>query len=210
MINISNGLARQFVLSCLLLAAPSWSLAATVVTTMSPVRIDEVSSAPLNLNASLGPLLDATDDLELEVQDFGTTAFLIARGLSGAQVATDGGSLSLVRRFSEGDSIGPALNFESGFVSLAWDSSFGSSLGEWSGGATGYLGLRFEIAESIHYGFARITWLPQGTVGDSSAHSLVDKIGYNTSPEEPAFIPEPSSCLLIALSLLSLALGRRR
>lgn len=200
----------QFVWSFSFLSTPVCLSAATVVTTNPPVRSDQASPARVNLNSSLGPTLDLVDDLEIVVQDFGSTAFLIARGIPSAQVATDGGNQDLVKLLSEGDSVDSTLNFESGFGSLAWDSSFGSSLGEWSGGGTGYLGLRFEIAGSRHYGFVRITWFPQETLGDSSAYSVVDKIGYNSSPEEPAFIPEPFTSLMVALSVLSLALGRRR
>jgi hypothetical protein len=180
------------------------------VTTVSPIRIDGVSSVRLNLNSSLGPVLDTIDDVEIKAQDFGSTAFLIALGIPSAQIATDSSSLSLVRRFAEGDSIGPALNYGSGYVSLAWDSSSGSSLGDWSGGASGYLGLSFQIADNTHYGFARISWFPDGDSGSSASYAVVDKIGYNTVAGEPAFIPEPSTGLLVMFSLASFVLGRRR
>lgn len=210
MIDTSTALARQFVLSCSLLAAPTWSSAATIVTTMSPVRVGEVSSTRINLNALLGPVLDTTDDLEIRAQDFGSTAFLIALGIPDAQIAVDGGSLSLVSRFAEGDSIGSDLNFGGGYVSLAWDSSLGSSLGEWSGGASGYLGLSFQIADNTHYGFVRISWFPGGDSGTSTSYAVIDKIGYNSVAGEPALIPEPSTGLLVMFSLASFVLGRRR
>lgn len=208
---LSIGLSRSVVLHGSLLAMPFWSSGATIVTTVSPVRIDGASGNTLfNLNASLGPLLDTTDDLLVVVEEFDTTAFVVARGFSGAQVATDGGSLSLARLFTEGDSIDSAQFFESGFVSLGWDSSLGFSLGEWGSGGVGYLGLRFEIDGSFHFGFVRLSWFPDGDAVSRSSYAVVDKFGYNSVSGESAFIPEPSAGLLVGLSLALIALRRRR
>jgi len=205
--------------SFLSFAVSGFLSAGTVVTTFSPIRVDQSAAVALNLNASLGPSLDTSNDLEFLVEDLGGSSFLSVLGLSGAQVAISEGDVAdLAFLFNEGDSVGPGSLFpaeETGLeTELATDIIFGGipllSQGEWGGGGSGYLGLSFQINEETHYGFVRVTWNPDNDGTDNSSFAVIDKIGYNTVAGEPAIIPEPSSAILGLFALVPFALVRRR
>ncbi|MFL6514254.1 MAG: VPDSG-CTERM sorting domain-containing protein [Chthoniobacterales bacterium] len=83
-------------------------------------------------------------------------------------------------------------------------------------GATGFLGLKFEIGSDIHYGWANIT------VGSDAAYPNVtlNALGYETNADTPAHTEAPSSgptvpdqgstLALMALGAAGLAVARNR
>lgn len=185
---------------------------ATVVTTVEPFVASEGSIVSVNLNATLGPVTDTVDDVSLIVRDFGSLALSNASGIGSAQVAVTDRSETFVDMLPVGATVGPTLVFGGAPAEppqLAFDSLGGSS-GEWGGGTVGYMGIAFNIDESLHYGFLRVAWnLDLSTTGSTV---VVDQIGYNTVSGAPAVIgvPEPSQVsFLLSVGLLGLGFRRR-
>lgn len=190
--------------------------AATVSSTISPIVLGDGDITFININSTFGSPLDAISDLRVSVRDLGQNGVLNVQGVSGSQVSNVAPGSSSAQRYAVGDSVGPSLSYAGTTVNLnaAIDNaSFGISLGQWGGGETGYIGLRFNAAGSVHYGFVRLSWFPDDNQFASDSFAVIDQIGFNTTPGEPAVIlpiPEPSSALLLLLAGLPIAMVRRR
>jgi hypothetical protein len=207
----------SFVLPAVLVFLVLESRAATVSSVISPLVLNDGDTAEINLNESLGPVLDTTIELEVDANDLGSNSILNFVDGPGSQVATIGAGSTDALRLDVGDSVGPTLNFANAAISFegaSENATFGLVSGEWGGGAVGYVGLQFDIAGSTHYGFVRVSWFPDNDRTTSDSFAVIDQIGYNIVPGEPAvipeFIPEPSSMLLLVLGGLPLAFSRRR
>jgi hypothetical protein len=95
----------------------------------------------------------------------------------------------------------------------SWYYGFGPSLSSFSNGQTfgsfylkeGYLGFEFEAEDSIHYGFAYLQSLGTGSM-------RISQVAWETEPGKAiraGNIPEPSSFLLLSVSIC-MALAQRR
>lgn len=194
-----------------LLLCHSCAQGATVFSTITPVIASEGVPVSVNLNASLGPVTDSSNEVLFVVQDLGQNSQLTVEGVDSGSVATLG--VFDGERFEEGESVGSSFTYTAGVGTLALDNAlFGFSLGNWGGGATAYVGIEFEISGATHYGFARVTWSPDNNVATTTSTATIDLVGFNTVPGEAAvipIIPEPSSVFLMGIGLCSL-LRRQR
>ena len=197
--------------SLCLLGCTSLLKGATLSTSITPVTTSE-GGAPLliNLNATLGPVNDVTNELRLTVQDLNFSSNLNGQSQGSASIASI--SSFQAQRFEVGDSVGPTLSFSDEFLALGLDVVGVGSANEWGGGLTGYLGIEFEIAGATHYGFARVIWSPDNDSLATTSFVTVDQVGYNTVANAPAIIPipEPSSVMLLfGVGIASLVRRRR-
>jgi hypothetical protein len=183
----------------------------TVFSTITPVTASEGTSASINLNGSLGPVTDSSDDIQFTVQDLGENSILTALGVNTGEIAQLGNFN--VNRFEAGDAVDSTATYSPTGATLAIDNSIGLSLGNWGGGATAYVGIKFLISGATHYGFARVTWAPDNDGSTALSSATIDQIGFNTVAGAPAIIPapvpEPSTAMLFCLAGFSLFRRKR-
>lgn len=85
-----------------------------------------------------------------------------------------------------------------------------TAAGDWGGGATGFVGLQLDDGGTIHYGWARFSYVDNGDA--SSSLTLVD-FAYEDTPDTAILtgaVPEPGTSSLLAGAAGLLALRRRR
>jgi hypothetical protein len=190
----------------------SVSSAATIITDITPVVVS--TGVPVSVNVN--PSVDSTNEITFLVIDFGFLATLNAEGASlSSSIVVDNPPPddNNVVLLSTGVEVGSTFSYGGSpgkNPRLAFDQA-GSPGGDWGGGQVGYLGVRFTLSGSTHYGFARVTWNPD-FVGTGST-AVIDRVGFNDVAGEPALIsevPEPSVSLLTILAGLAVSIRRRR
>jgi hypothetical protein len=143
-----------------------------------------------------------------------SSRFASAQGMNGASLAgtMGAGGFFYPTAFQPGQSVGSALFFSAN--SAGAPNSFGTlvnsgggggpGVGAWQGGMDGYLGVRFSVGGSSHFGWVHVVWSP----GQSMLS--IDRVAYEDQVGVPALVPEPAPLTLLALGAAGLARRRRR
>lgn len=198
--------------------------AALVVTDLSSAPI-VVSSAftgtEINLNPGTEPTGDSTNDISIQIVDFGPGGVLNASGAAGTLTTVVVlGPTTPDNETAEQLGLGDMVSFSNSFS--ATSGAFGAGLlaseasatGEWAGGATGFVGFSFQIAGATHFGFAEVTWNPDDPLDTSvpgSSTAVITQVGYETVPGQTLnLVPEPATAFLTTLASLIIGLRRRR
>jgi hypothetical protein len=130
-------------------------------------------------------------------------------GNNGLAVNGIAGSGIKAERFNPSNSVGPANNFQSAAKIGVRFNPGTFTLGNFSPGDTGFIGLRFAIGTDIHYGWAQLSLNNDYTVA-------LNALGYQTTPDAPAHVegasvPDHGSSLaLLAVGAAGLLLFRNR
>lgn len=180
---------------------------------------------------------DGINDLRLYTRNVPTDATrnyaLIGGGVTGSSlhpinvVGFSAGAFYYPSRLATGAVIGPARQFftlaltaSSSYLAtgtFAFGNGFANSQFKSAGANSGFVGVSFNLADGLHYGFIGLTVQTQGNGTLSRSFSL-GGIGYETTPNTPittfgstgVSVPEPTSIGLVALGGLGLAAYRRR
>ena len=139
-----------------------------------------------------------------------------------ASVALDN-SYSGPRKFSAMGSVGSAENWvgsnNQGVFNQGQSVILASNMpsGNWSGTENNTIGFRLKKGSDVHYGWLRVELVdpttPQGQIG--FADGLSDQIqivdwAYESTPNTPIPVPEPSGLAMLAAGATSLAAWRKR
>jgi hypothetical protein len=106
-------------------------------------------------------------------------------------------------RMAAGEIVGPSTPFSDYNTGVFLDNQ---SSTEWTGGSNGYFGFRFNPTGSQNlYGWGRMSFSP-----DAKIMTLVDWAYENTGAPIKAGVPEPTTGLLLLMSLFFAAFWRRK
>ena len=148
-------------------------------------------------------------------------------GVQQASVALDN-SYSSPRKFSAMSSVGSAENWAGSTNSEAVFNQGQNILissnvpsGTWSGSENGTIGFRLKKGGDVHYGWLRVELVdpttPQGSSQGSSyfADGLSDQVkivdwAYESTPNTPIPVPEPSGLAMLAAGAAGLGAWRKR
>ena len=101
---------------------------------------------------------------------------------------------------------GDVIDSNRDFGATPYDNGNYGNLGNWSDGATGFVGIQFELSGATHYGWAEIS----RDIGATTA--TLHSFGYNNSAGDASIagVPEPSSLMLLAAGAAGFGLWRKR
>jgi hypothetical protein len=126
-----------------------------------------------------------------------------AAGTSTGLLGSTSGGFGLAYRLGNSASIGPSASAFAPLALLAGLLPGGTAYGNWLPAGRGFLGLRFLIGGSPHFGWADITVYPDLSL-------TFHRFAYEDVADQPIYAsPEPHPVALVALGAAGLAAFRR-
>lgn len=175
----SKSLKKYGALSASVLLAGSKVANAQIVYTDIPDEIVDGNSVFIDLND------DMVNDFEIiqETTSYGTYTGISTYGFTASNVVKQDHStfgVELATALSASDNISSGSEWSTANYSLGLQSNsyFGGDIGYFGGQGDKYIGVRFDISGSVHYG-----WILVNVASDASS-TTVKSYAYNTTPNE--------------------------
>lgn len=151
-----------------------------------------------------------SEDFEFQADNLATAFFRMGDRANSLVVGRVGvGGYNYPFLLNAGDAISAAQSFLPGNTLvdsyLAFNSG-GGAVGDWAGGATGFVGFQITTGADVHYGWIEVRVDADNAGGEIIRYGIEDAAGVATA----AGVPEPGSLALLAVGAAGLLGWRQR